>query len=441
MALVGTFFKLRRTTTQSIADGINTPIVFDTADYDTVSGWESGNKSRWLVPSGQGGLYIFWAHVPFTHGPLNSSPERRLIGFRVNGSGNIFAQDSEPNIQPGSTVTELVTSGPITLVEGDYVEVIARHDAGTALTLSAGIDFAGYQAGDGTLEVNLTRSTAQAIPTGVLTPITFDTAVGDPLNLWDALHKSRMVAREDGTFFVWANVSFVHPVDAALSRRLLALRVNGNNAQLYGQTSALSNGDTASINTQLSISDRIALSAGDYVEIVVLQDDGATINVGAGAVCLGFFLSGTDPYGFDLRRTTNLALPSVTNTNITFDTAVADPLGGWNASDKSQWIVPAAHAGIFLLWANAGIVPGSDINATRRLIAFLVNGALVCTQSRPSVFVSGIPTRLSTFTVVHLAVGDVVQVLVRQDSTTSTTVQSAGTIQFAGWPISLDSGQ
>lgn len=442
MALVGTFFKLRRTTTQSIADATSTAVVFDTADYDTVSGWESGHKSRWLVPSGQGGFYVFWAHVAFSHGPINNAPARRLIGFQVNGGSTIYAQQSEPNIQPGSVATELVTSSPIALVDGDYVELIALQNSQSTLSLSAGVEFSGLRFGDGTLEVDLVRSTSQSIPSGVTTPITFDTAVADPLNLWDALHKSRIIAREDGTAYLWANVAFFRPTGLqGPLNRLLAFRVNGDNSQLHGQVSCLGNTDTASVNTQLSISDRFDLKAGDYVEVVVQQGTGALLNIAQGAVCGGAFVSGVDSYGFDLKRTTNLSLPSVTNVNITFDTAVVDALGGWNASDKSQWIVPASFAGVYILWANAGIVPGADTNATRRLISFLVNGALATTESRASIDLSGVPTRLSTFGLFHLSVGDVVQVLVRQDSTSTTTVQAAGNIQLAGAPIALDSGQ
>jgi hypothetical protein len=122
-----------RTTTQSIANGVNTVVdlTSETIDSDGFHS-TSSNTSRITIPSGLGGDYLVTAAARFAA----NSTGRRFIALYKNGT------DVSPPVASGAMAIDLGTSAHmslaalINLVATDYVELNVFHAAGVSLDLS-----------------------------------------------------------------------------------------------------------------------------------------------------------------------------------------------------------------------------------------------------------------------------------------------------------------
>lgn len=126
------YILIEREATQSIPAGVNTAVVFDTVDEDRFSMWDQAHKSRLLIPNGfdvspdANGPYFCWATVDFSK---IAESTRRFVAFRVNGAGTLWWQDSRGAINDASEDTQVLMSGPIPMLSGQFLELIVRHDS------------------------------------------------------------------------------------------------------------------------------------------------------------------------------------------------------------------------------------------------------------------------------------------------------------------------
>jgi len=121
--------RVTHSSNQSISNGVNTAIQFNSERYD-VGGCHStsSNTTRLTVPTGGGGLYHIGGSIHCATGSGS-----RILSIRVNGSTSIAGIST-----PGDTTVGnyLSLSTDYELADGDYVELVLYQDSGGNLTVS-----------------------------------------------------------------------------------------------------------------------------------------------------------------------------------------------------------------------------------------------------------------------------------------------------------------
>jgi len=122
------------------------------------------------------------------------------------------------------------------------------------------------------------RSTAQSIPTGTWTAVVHDTVRYDTGGQWSAGNPSRLTAQVAGTYVITGGLLFT--ASTAGVQRSSGIRLNGANWLSIGpplaQTFAAGSGAVSVVATV------VQLNAGDYVELMAMQDSGGALNLSAG---------------------------------------------------------------------------------------------------------------------------------------------------------------
>ena len=110
--------------TQSIANGTNTALTWDSESFDT-DGFHStsSNTSRITVPSGKGGKYLFTGATFYAANATGV----RVLKFFKNGS-ELF--ESNFNKGDGTNFTTCNISALIDLVATDYIELVTLQNSG-----------------------------------------------------------------------------------------------------------------------------------------------------------------------------------------------------------------------------------------------------------------------------------------------------------------------
>jgi hypothetical protein len=126
-------------TTQSIASGSDTVVVFNSEVVDSGGVHStSANTGRLTVPTGQDGVWLLTAHVEFA---ANVTGQRRIFlrhnGLTDLGGLTVLAADAG--------TTKVSTALLVYLAAADYVEVVALQTSGGALNLSAAPRFGGQR--------------------------------------------------------------------------------------------------------------------------------------------------------------------------------------------------------------------------------------------------------------------------------------------------------
>lgn len=114
------------TTTTSLTSATAAAISFTTEDRDDNGYWTAGSPTRITIPNA--GWYALSADVQFDH---NTSGMRRAY-FRLNGS-TTFGVASTDGISTTGAGTGVLSSAIRYFAAGDYVELLARQDSGSAL--------------------------------------------------------------------------------------------------------------------------------------------------------------------------------------------------------------------------------------------------------------------------------------------------------------------
>jgi hypothetical protein len=119
------------------------------------------------------------------------------------------------------------------------------------------------------------RSTAQSIPNGAWTPISFDTVRYDSGSTWVAANPTRLTCQVAGVYTITGHL--IYSPNTAGSQRNAAILLNGS-IYLAQQAPAVS-GYSASQYTRVSVNTTYRLNVGDYVELQAWQDSGAAVSL------------------------------------------------------------------------------------------------------------------------------------------------------------------
>lgn len=122
--------RVRRAATQSIPNGVDTALIFDTEVHDTDSCWSGSNPSRLYAQTA--GYYIAGAGW----GNFDSlSGFDVLVQIRRNNYHYLASQSYYRSSTWGATVS--VSTGMFYMNAGDYIEAIASHGRGSAMNTGA----------------------------------------------------------------------------------------------------------------------------------------------------------------------------------------------------------------------------------------------------------------------------------------------------------------
>jgi len=114
------FFKITMSASQTFTGNVTTKVNFDTASFDTDSGFDATND-RWTVPTGKGGYYYIFNTVMCS---TDSNSHRIQTRIRVNGSTQAF------HYSAGITTKCMTKSfSLLNLSAGDYIESYITTDS------------------------------------------------------------------------------------------------------------------------------------------------------------------------------------------------------------------------------------------------------------------------------------------------------------------------
>lgn len=121
--------RLRRTTNLTVTTSSTTAIPFTAEDWDSDAFHDnSTNPSRITIPTGYQGKYEVNAGIAFA----SNSTGRRTLIVRLNGSTSIVRDN---RAAPASGDASITVATKLSLSAGDYIEVLAYHEAGVDLAL------------------------------------------------------------------------------------------------------------------------------------------------------------------------------------------------------------------------------------------------------------------------------------------------------------------
>lgn len=120
-----------KSTTQSINSATNTAVTFDTENYDTDSFHDNvTNNSRFTIPSGKGGKYLFSGCISF------AADATGYRGVMLYKNGSLLNDLARAN--PISSSMNVPFSTVVNAVATDYFEIFVIQTVGSALNLNGG---------------------------------------------------------------------------------------------------------------------------------------------------------------------------------------------------------------------------------------------------------------------------------------------------------------
>lgn len=134
--------------------------------------------------------------------------------------------------------------------------------------------------------VRVITTGTQTLTTGVTSAVTFGTLQFDTANMWASGSPTRLTCPAAGAYLVTGKALFQASTTAGL-RRIAIRRNNSEDFATQGIYQPAGSSDL----TELSCSDTIRCSAGDYLEFTMLQKTGGNLDVfnptGLSAIYLG----------------------------------------------------------------------------------------------------------------------------------------------------------
>ena len=125
---------LRAAAVQSIPDNSATPLAFDTDDIDDDSGHSPSSSNTKYFAQRQGRFEI---SATGAHGASTAGTSRNL-GLNVNGVAvTVASVSSGPRPGGTGTFTQNMSGQIVTLIVGDYIEIVMTQNTGGALNTAA----------------------------------------------------------------------------------------------------------------------------------------------------------------------------------------------------------------------------------------------------------------------------------------------------------------
>lgn len=134
--------------------------------------------------------------------------------------------------------------------------------------------------GGAVTHVEANRATAQSVPNGVKTTILYDTEVQDVLSEYDT-STGVFTAKYAGSYTLCAGVLLTSAAWSSGEYIMLCISINSTVSTINGPRSIAWSSDTVYLSN--SITRKVILDAGDSVEIQVLQNQGAAVDIYANA--------------------------------------------------------------------------------------------------------------------------------------------------------------
>lgn len=418
--------RVHRTTNQSITTAVETGIQFNSVDFDDEAVHSVvGGVSRFTAKSA--GTYEVIAEAVWTANP-NGGRALYLIrnGTDYVGMRQMLNTGSwEPIMQ--------VTTGPLFLAAGDYVELHAYHDAGATVDVkTAGFSpwmtikrLMGVRApGDPTIS-RVHRTTDQAVANNTEVGLSCDAVDFDD----DGLHSvvggiSRFTIQRAGIYeFIGELVYDYH----AGGTRDAFFKLNATDYRGVVQAPPV----VVATDWQYlqCTSGPLELAAGDFVEFYAWQNSGAAVNLKAdsGALSPWFSCKRADSISAAVsfmgasawkNYPVNQAIPNAAQTPINWD---AGDSGWWTAGDPSKLVVPPGGEGWYILRGRANWAGGG---AGARELKLLTNGSYTETDRLGAALASDV-TREVTSKPLYLYAGDYAQLSAYQTSGGAINIQGA----------------
>jgi hypothetical protein len=417
--------RVSRSTDQSIANTTEVPLAFDTVVFDD-EGLHSvvSGASRFTIPSS--GTYEAKAALKWA-----SSPTGTIVGawFRVNGTDYYGAVSNAP------TSPEFeVETGPIQLDAGDYIEIIAWHDAGSAknvihvgpwspwMTIQR---LVGVRApGDPTIS-RAHRTTDQAVVTGTEVGLSCNVVDFDD----DALHSvvssvSRFTIQRQGTYEFTGELVYDYHASGV---RDSFFKVNATDYRGVVQLPPTPSPDWMYVQVTTG---PLELNVDDYVELYAFQNSGATVNLKADSAAsspwmackrvdaISAAVSFVGASAWKNYPVNQSIASGGGRTPIVFDDGDS---AWWSAGAPTRLTVPSGAEGWYIISGRYNWQGGGTSN---RRVDLDVNGGYLITDERQAISTDA--THGTQAQPHYLAVGDYVEM--------SAFNSSAGAINILGAP-------
>jgi hypothetical protein len=268
--------------TQSIPNATDTALLFDSEINDNDS-MHSTTTNTSRITAQTPGTYTFFASVEFA----GNATGYRQITLIKNGT-DYLAMDNR--LANAAVVTRCTIGVSVTLNAGDYVEVWAYQTSTAALNVSLSTATFPYSrafnatwtggtgtAAWGNASVSLTApliSGAAQVVTAVETAIdNWQTETYDISGMHDGVtNPGRITISTPGLYEFAMRVFFAGIATTGFAR--VALRKNGTTTIAYGNNVPWNN--SSAVGTSPDLTFQVAAVAGDYFDVLVFQNTGAT---------------------------------------------------------------------------------------------------------------------------------------------------------------------
>jgi len=252
---------------------------FDVVDANEGNLFNLGSPTKLIAQLG--GWYILEAQLLTDVGIDGSF---RSLKLRKNGA-TIIAFDQRDDFVHNNTQRALrAQSGPILLNPGDFVEVVAETDAtdtgkNTIAADDYSVVFAGARLIPGSSQLDksarVTQSAATiAVPDSTPTTITFDTVLYDTDTFFSLAFPTRLTIPVDGKYDISFGSALWDP--SATGSRTIIIQKNGGPTASVNIVAPVGGGGLTAQETHVR---GIQCVAGDFFEVVVLQDSGGPLNL------------------------------------------------------------------------------------------------------------------------------------------------------------------
>lgn len=407
------------------------PIPWARAQTDTDGFWSAALPERLTIPAtAPAGLYALNLETFWPAGSTGTMTAR----WRKNGA-DVLSPDDYVSATGSSDNHVIVWAS-----SGDYFDTIAYAASGGTL---GGTSFfaktvgsiaylgSGSAAGTAVEGTEVSRSTAQTYTAGQTAAVSFDTGAIDQGGWWAVSpNPTRLTVKASGWYAYEGRGDFAAPTTAGRPM-LMYLRKGGSTT--VGQTD--DTGGLAGYATNLGVAGQVYLSAGEYVELVAVNNDTASKDLSGTTLRLVRMANGAestlevapieDAPGVLAYNAGTQSVANGTATFFTFNSEDWDTHGFHSTSSNTdQFVVPAGMAGRYEVDCYAslgGSTAGIHVLGVQRNGVTLKEVDATAANSAAGVQIT---------VKADLAVGDVIRCYAWQNSGTTLTAGHATTRQW-----------